>query len=202
LTGAIFLGIYVAAGVASGALAWSHVRRVAGAARGDLEPLALALRRVPAAERPAALRDRAAEGSFAHDLAVELLAATTEDAKVAAVNLALSDAEHALVETASWPRTALRIALLGAGICAFLAWVSEPDQLRWPLAVIGGGAIAALTCAQAQRTGERHAERQRRAIDGLVTAVLALPPEAPASRVDPFPGSVYPHGELSLFPRD
>jgi hypothetical protein len=176
LTGAIFLGIYVAAGVASGALAWSHVRRVAGAARGDLESIALALKRVPAADRVAALRDRTEAGTFERELAVELLAATTEEAKVSAVNLALGDAEHALVETAAWPRTALRIAILGAGICAFLAWVSDPDQLRWPLAVIGAGAIAALTCAQAQKTGERHTERQRRAIDALVTAVLALPP--------------------------
>lgn len=178
MTGAIFLGVYAVAGVASGALAWSHVRRVSRAARGDLESLANGLKRVPAAERVAALRDRTTEGTFEHDLAVELLAAPSEDAKVAAVNLALADAEHALVETAAWPRTAIRIALLGAGICAFAAWVSDPDQARWALAVIGIGALAALSCAQAQKTGERLAERQRRAIDALVAAALALPPEA------------------------
>ncbi|MFT3769219.1 MAG: hypothetical protein QM820_27590 [Minicystis sp.] len=179
MTGAVFLAPAIALGVACGALAWAHVRRVMGAARADLEALALSLKRVPSGERLAALRDRTEPGSWEHDLAVDVLASPPgEEATVAAVNLALADVEHALDRGARWPATALRIALLGGGVLAFLAWITEPAQLRWVLCTIGVSGLAALTCAQAGRTGARHAERQRLAVDALVAAVLALPPEA------------------------
>jgi hypothetical protein len=153
------------------------VRRVTTALRADAEAIALSLKRVPAGERLAALRDRSPEGSWEHDLAVEVLAAPTEDAKVAAVNLALSEVEHALQRSAGWPAAGLRIALLGAGLLAFAGYLAEPGQLRWPLATVGVGALAALTCAQAGRTGARCAEQQRVAADAVVAAALALPPE-------------------------
>lgn len=194
MTGAVFLGPALALGVASAALAWAHVRRVLGAVRADTEALALALRRVPAAERLAALRDRTEPGRWEHELAVDVLAAAGDEARVAAVNLALGDVEHALGRTAGWPGTALRIALLGGGVVAFLAYLVEPGQLRWPLAILGVSALAALTCAQARRTADGHADRQRRTVDGLVAAVLVLPPEARAASparagAAPAPGS-------------
>ena len=178
MTGAIFLAPALALGAACVALAWAHVRRVLGAARADLEARALALKRVPAGERVQALIDRSEPGSWEHELAVEVRAAPDEDAKVAAVNLALSEFAHALEQSDRWPATALRIALLGGGVLAFLAFVTEPGRLLWPLVVGAIAVFAAVICAQARRTGARHAERQRRAVVALVAATLALPPDA------------------------
>lgn len=145
--------------------------------RADAQALALALKRLPAGERLRALEERSAPGSFEHDLAADVLAAADDEAKIAAVNLALGEIEHALERRASWPPTALRIALLSAGLLAFFAYLADPAQLRWPIAVVGAGAFSALTCAHATRSGARDCERQRRAIDALVAAALAFPPE-------------------------
>jgi hypothetical protein len=163
--------------VASAVLAWSHPRHVATTLRADAQALALALKRLPAGERLPALLEQSTSGSFEHDLAADVLAARDEDGKVAAVNLALGEIDHALDRRASWPPTALRIALLGAGLLAFFAYLADPAQLRWPIAVVGAGAFSALTCAHAARSGARDAERQRRAVDAVVAAVLAFPPE-------------------------
>jgi hypothetical protein len=151
---------------------------VAATLRADANDLALALKRLPAGQRLQALQAQSAPGSFEHDLAAEVLAAPDEEAKVASINLALGEIDHALDRRASWPPTALRIALLGAGLLAFFAYLADPAQLRWPIAVVGAGAFSALTCAHASRSGARDAERQRRAVDALVAAALAFPPEA------------------------
>jgi hypothetical protein len=188
VTGPVFLVLASALAAASGALAWAHVRRVLAVARPDTEALALALKRMPSGERLAALRERAAPGGWEHDLAVDVLAAPDEEAKVAAVNLALADLEHALVRGERWPSAALRIALLGGGLLAILAKLLEPGQIRWTLAIVAVDGLAAMICAQAARTAARHADRQRRAVDALVAVALTLPPDAaPAGRGGPPP---------------
>lgn len=186
MTGAVFLGMAVAIGVASSALAWAHVRHVVAVLRVDANALAVSLKRTPSDERLRALLDRTDPGTFEHQLAAEALAAPHEDARVAAINDALSEIDHALASRSRWPSTALRIALFGAGLSTFLAYIAEPSVLRWPLSILVVGGVAALTCAQAGRTGERLVAGQRRAIDALVSAVFSLPPAA-ASRPDPAP---------------
>jgi hypothetical protein len=145
--------------------------------RTDLEALALSLKRTPPADRPRELVERTREGSLEHDLGADIVAARDGDARVAAVNLWVAEVQHALEHGARWPGAGLRIALLAAALAAFFAYMTEPGQLRLPLGAVAIGGLAALTCAQAGRTAERLAERQRRAADALVAAVLGLPPE-------------------------
>ena len=130
MTGAVFLGISLLLALACSALAWSHVRRVLGATRGDLTSLSATLRRVPAADRVRRLLERTEPGSWEHELAAEALAAPDEDARVAAVNLALADVEHTFRRSVGWPPAALRIALLGAAFVAFCAYLGDQAHLR------------------------------------------------------------------------
>jgi hypothetical protein len=168
----VFLALAILAGVASAALAWSQVRRAAAPTGGDPAALALALKRIPPAERLRELHRRAPPGSWEAELAAEALAAETDAGRVAVVNLALSEVEHTLSRGASWPRTGIRIALLGAGFFAFAAYLSDRDQIKWPLCIVGVGVVAALSCVEAARSAERHATNQRRAIDDLVAATF------------------------------
>jgi hypothetical protein len=193
----------VLVGLSAMGLAWGHVRRVTGATSADPASLAIALKRVPAADRLAELQRRAAPGSWEHGLATDALAAPVEEAKVAAVNLALSDVEHAMIRTARWPRTALRIALLGAGVLGFSAYIEDPDHLKWALATVAVGGAAAVGCVEARRSGERALDRQRRGVDALVAAALALPDPPPGdagpgggSRRRPPPGGPPPRGRV------
>jgi hypothetical protein len=195
--GALFLALSVLVGLASAALAWGHVRRVTGATGADPEALALGLKRVPAAERIAELQRRARPGSWEHGLAAELLAAPGEGAKIAALNLAISDADHAMTRTARWPLTALRIALLGAGVLGFSAYIEDPAQLKWALATVAVGGVAAVACVEARRSGQRAAARQRRGIDALVAVALGLP-EGPRGGVDP--DEEIAHGDGAIGP--
>jgi hypothetical protein len=153
-------------------LAWSQARRAAAPTGGDPAALALALKRVPQAERLRELHRRAPPGSWEAELAAEALAAQTETGRVAAVNLALSEVEHTLSRGAAWPRTGIRIALLGAGFFAFAAYLYDQDQFKWSLGIVGIGVVAALSCVEASRSAERHATKQRRAIDDLVAATF------------------------------
>jgi hypothetical protein len=179
VAGAAFLALAVLAGIGSAMLAWSQVRRAAAPTGGDPAALAVALKRFPVAERLHELHRRALPGSWEHDLAAEALAAPGEPARVAAVNLALSEVEHALTQGAMWPRTGIRIALLCAGVLAFAAYLSDTSQIKWSLCIVGIGAVAALTCVEAARSALRHAERQRQAIDELVAAAFGdIPREA------------------------
>ena len=172
-------------GAASSWLGWAYVRQVARVLRSDAETLALVLRRTPANERLLTLLDRSAPNSFEHTLAAEALAAASEDATVAAVNFALSEIDHSIASRARWPATGLRIALFSAGLAAFVAYLTDPSVLRWPLAILAVGVVAALVCAQAGRTGDRLAAQQRRAIDSLVSAALSLPAEASTRAAPP-----------------
>lgn len=177
MTSAVLLALSVALAAACGALAWSHVRRVACVLQPDVETLALSLKRLPAADRLITLRDRTPSDSFERELAEGVMAAPDADAKVAAVNLVLADVDHALANGERWPATALRIALLGGGLLAVMAKLLAPGQLRFSVAIAAVDVLGAVTAAQAGRAATRHVERQRAAADALVSAALALPPE-------------------------
>lgn len=185
MTGAVYVALSAVISGASSILAWAHVQRVARAVRADLDSVAASLKRVPPLERSRALLDRSTPGSFEHELASCALAAPNDEARVAAINLSLSEVEHALAERATWPSAGLRIALLGAGLCAFLAYVDEPGQLRSALGALAVGALGALSSAQARRSATQQAEHQRRAIDALVTAAFALPLEPRGAPLPP-----------------
>ncbi len=172
MTGAVFLALAVIVGVGSAALAWSQVRRAAAPTRGNPAALAAALRRLPAETRLRELWRRSERGSWEHALAIEALDTPDEPARVAMVNLALAEVEHALSEGEGWPRTSLRIALLGAALLAFVARLVDRDQTTWSLAILAVGGLAALSCLEARRSAERHAAKQRRAVDDLVAAVF------------------------------
>ncbi len=177
MSAVVFFVLAAAVGVASAALAWSQARRAASPTGSDPAAFALALKRVPAKDRLEELLRRAAPGSWEHDLAAEALAAPGQDAVVAAVNMALAEAEHALSRGAEWPKAGIRIALLGAAFLAFAAYLSGGGQVRGPLSIVAVGVAAALACVEAGRAARRNAERQRRAIDDLVTVLFGS--EAP-----------------------
>jgi hypothetical protein len=171
VTGAIFLVLAVLVGVAAGALAWTQARRAASPTRGDTAGLALSLKRVPACDRLAELGKRAEPGSWEHALAHDALAASGQSARIAAVNLALADVEHALRLGAGWPGASVRIALLAAALLAFAAYL-DGCGIKWSLVIVAVGGAAALTCVEAGRSARRNAARQRRAIDDLVAVVF------------------------------
>jgi Flp pilus assembly protein TadB len=183
--GAVFVVLSALAGVASATLAWRQVRRVDGALGADPGALALALKRVPAERRIEELEKRAAPGSWAHEVAREVRAAPGDAAKVAAVNLALDDVEHALVEGAGWPGAGLRIALLGAALFAFAGYLASGREITWSLASVGVGAVAALTCLEAGRSAKRRTEKLRRDVDALVASAFGELDAGPEPRRTP-----------------
>jgi hypothetical protein len=170
--GAFFVALAALVGTGAVALAWSQARRAAASTRGDPVALALALRRLPAGERLGELLRRTIPGSWEHDLAAEALAAPDDATRVAAMNLALADVEHALTEGGLWPRTGVRIALFGAALCAFAAYFADGGWTKRVLATLLIGAGAALACVEAGQRAARHATRQRRAIDDLIATVF------------------------------
>jgi hypothetical protein len=181
----VYLALAILADVGSAVLAWSQVRRAAAPTGGNPAALALALKRVPASERLSELHRRAPPGSWEAELAAEALAAQSEAGRVAVVNLALSEVEHTLSRGAAWPRTGIRIALLGAGLFAFAAYLTDRDQLKWSLCIVGIGVVAALSCVEAGRSAQRHATNQRRAIDDLVAAAFGEAREGAADAARP-----------------
>jgi hypothetical protein len=172
VTGAVFFALAVIVGVGSTILAWSQVRRAAAPTKGDPATLATTLQRLPAETRLRELLCRAEPGSWEHALAAEALHAPDDSAQVAIVNLALAEVEHELSERAGWPQVSVRIALLGAALLAFGARLADQDQSSWSLAIGAVGGIAALSCMEARRSADRHAAKQRRAIDDLVAVTF------------------------------
>jgi len=164
--GAVLLAVAVLLALGATSLAWRQVRRASATIGGD--QLRLGLKRLPLVERLGELGRRAEPGSWEHQLAVEALAAPDQAAQVAIVNLALADAEHTLSEGAAWPSAGVRIALLGAGLLAAAAYITDADQVRWWLSILAVGCIAALACFEASRSARRHADQRRRGIDELV----------------------------------
>jgi hypothetical protein len=170
--GPVFFALAVLVALGTAALAWSQVRRTAALAGGDRAALALALKRFPAPERAGELLRRAEPGSWEHDLATEVLATPDERARVAAVNLALIELDHALSEGAAWPRSATRIALLGGALLAFGAFLADGGQLEWSVFIVAVGVAAAATCSAAARSATRNAAAQRRSVDDLIVATF------------------------------
>jgi hypothetical protein len=171
VNGAIFLGLAALVGVSAGALAWTQARRAASPTRGDPAMLALSLKRVPADDRLVELGKRAEAGTWEHALAHDALAASGQSARIAAVNLALADVEHALSEGAGWPSAGVRIALLGAALLAFAAYL-DGCGIKWSLVIVAVGGAAGISCVEAGRSARRNATRQRRAVDDLVAVVF------------------------------
>jgi hypothetical protein len=169
---AVLLGIAVLVAIGATALAWRQVRRASAGLGKEQIALTLALKRVPFAERLGELARRAEPSSWEHQLAVEALAAPDRSAQVAAVNLALSELEHALTEGAAWPRAGVRIALLGTGLLASAAYIVAGAQIHWWLSILALGCVAALACFEADRSSRRNAAQRRRAVDELVAATF------------------------------
>jgi hypothetical protein len=177
------VALAVVVGLGAAALAFRQAQRAGAPTGNDTAALARALRSVPPGDRLAELQRRAAPGTWEHDLAADVLAASGDDARVAAVNLALAEVEHTLAEGAGWPRAGVRIALLGAGCLAFAAFISGGGTLQGPLVVLAVGGLSALACFEAGKSAARSAARQRAAIDELIVAVFgAAPPGDAASR--------------------
>jgi hypothetical protein len=172
VVGAVLLALAVLLGAGATSLAWSQARRTSVGIAGDYAALTVALKRLPIAERLGELARRAEPGSWEHALAVEALAAADGAAQVAVVNLALAEVEHTLTEGAAWPRTGVRIALLGPGSLATVAYLDEADQTRWWASMVAIGCVAAVACFEAGRISQRNAEHRRRAIDELVAATF------------------------------
>jgi hypothetical protein len=183
VAGPVLLAIAVLLGVGATMLAWSQVRRAAapgsssapitmGGSPVPPAALARALKRLPPEERVGELARRAAPGSWEHQLAVEALAAPGKAAQVATVNLALAEMEHTLTAGAAWPRSSVRIALLGTGLLAAAAYIVDREQIRWWLSIVALGGVAALACFEAGRRAEHHATQRRRAVDDLVAAAF------------------------------
>lgn len=168
--GAVLLGIAVLVAAGATALAWRQVRRASAGPAAD--ELALALKRLPLADRLGELARRAEPSSWEHGLAVEAIAAPDRGAQVAAVNLALADLEHTLTEGAAWPRTSGRIALLGTGLLAATAYIADGAQVRWWLSILAIGGVAAFACFEADRSSQRNAAQRRRAVDALVATTF------------------------------
>jgi Flp pilus assembly protein TadB len=126
---------------------------------------------VPEGSRASELAQRARPGTFEHEIATELLAAGDDAARIAAVNDALLEAEHALRQGATWPRAGIRIALAGGLLLGLSAWLAT-GNLRAAVVLVAVGGASALLCIEAGRSARRHTEAQRADIDALITVVM------------------------------
>jgi len=145
-----------------------------------LAELLSSLRRTAPEQRLALLRARSPAGTWLRDLAEALLATPDEDTRVAALNDALIDLDHALRQGAAWPRSGLRLALASAGLCSVLAFVLGATSIvPW---LLGLGGIAAIVCARADRRARALADAQRRDVDALVLLLAGPLPPSPRPR--------------------
>jgi hypothetical protein len=172
VTGALFFGLAVLVDAGAASLSWRQARRACAPTGGDLAALVPTLKRLPASERLEHLRQRAPPGSWADDLASEALGAADEASRVAAINQALSEVDHALTEGAGWPRAGVRIALLASALLAVAAFLVEGAWSTWSLSILALGGAAVLTCWEAGRSARRGVANQRRAVDELIGAVF------------------------------
>ncbi len=188
MTIAILSVLAAALGLFAAGLAWSHARRVAGVTLPGTRGLTASLKRVPEEARPAELERRAPPGSWEHGVATEFLHAPDAAAKIAAVNDALLEVEHALRQGATWPRAGIRIALAGGLLLGLSAWLAT-GNLRAAVILVAVGGVSALLCVEAGLRAKRHAEAQRNDIDALIAVVMGrLADQAP------------PHGERRGLP--
>jgi hypothetical protein len=144
--------------------------------------LAVALRRVPPEARLDELSRRSKTGSFPRAVADCGRLGSEDGARVAALNLALAELDHEMQRGATWPKAAIRLALLAAALLALVSYLVT-HLFDWPLAIALLGGIGAASCAQAERVARRHVDAQRAAADELVSVLFGrapTPPEAAA----------------------
>ena len=163
----LVIGMAVAAaiiGLACAALAWAHPRRTSSLC--SVDPPSP---RIRGAAARANIRETAPEGCWELALIHELDAAPSDAAKVAAINEQLGDLDHQLKSRTEWPRTAIRIVLLGS--CA-VSVVGFALGARLELGVVATiGLLSAGVCGLASMRGESAATRQRDKIDKLIKAM-------------------------------
>ena len=169
--GSYLVGLSAVIAVAATALAWVHAIAVMRAGGGDAAATTAALKRVPLEERPAALLERAAEGSWQKTFAREVIEAPNEAWRVAAANDAISDLAHALEARASWPKAAARVAAAAAFLCAVVAFIGERD-LGSAVPSLVPGAVALAACFEASRRANDAARTCRKEMDALVEVVM------------------------------
>ncbi|MFO0762302.1 MAG: hypothetical protein U0359_38035 [Byssovorax sp.] len=186
---ALLIAMAVVLGAGCAWLSWAHVLRVGRATSGRASALAVALKRVPDAERVDELSRRADPGSWEHRFACEVGAAPTAAAKIVAVNDALGELDHLFQAGAGWPSAAIRIALFGGMLLAVSAWLDE-HSLGAALGIALTGVLSAGACFEAKRSAERRVAAERKAIDDLVAVAVGsldagdepMPPERRARR--------------------
>jgi hypothetical protein len=165
-------------------LAWTPARQAA-ASRSRARSLMRALAALPEDERIVTLARLAGALRWEGRLAADVLAASDERAKIAAVNDALAEVEHALHVGEAWPAASLRIALFGTTLLGIVAYLGA-RALLLALAIVGVGASAALACVEAGRALRRHAAAERQAVDALIAvafgSLAAAPLEMPEHR--------------------
>lgn len=132
--------------------------------------LAEALKRTALDRRLSELARRGGRGSWAAQLASELLALDAPEARVAHVNEALAELERRLCEGAAWPAAALRIVVAGAVLSCAVAVLAGRTDAVLPVVVLG--ATGALGCVECGRRARRLAQAQRLVIDAIVDAAL------------------------------
>jgi len=156
---------------ASAIFARAHLKRVTRVASGQTLPLANALKRLPPADRVAALVDRAQAGSLERRLGEDLAQASDDAARSAAVNDLLLEIELSLESSASWPSAAARIAAYSSLLLAALVVVGGHGLLAAGILVVLGVA-AALYCVSIDARAKALSRDVCEAFDALVGAVL------------------------------
>ena len=179
MTIAILSVLAAALSLFAAGLAWSHARRVARVTSGQARALATALKRVAEESRVSELERRAPPGSFERTIAAALRDAPDDAAKIAAVNDALLDVEHALRQGVGWPRAGIRIALSSGLLLGLTTWLAT-GNLRVAVILVAVGGASALLCVEAGRSAARHTAAQRADIDALITVLAGhLAAQAP-----------------------
>ena len=163
------LGVLIT--LASVLLAWRHLAHVQRATSEKTAELVLALKRLPAHDRAAALAARAPDGSTERRLAAVIQPndETTDEARSAAVDELLAEVELALEASMSWPGAATRISAYGGLLLAVITVLLRPDSISFiapALLVLGLGGAGA--CSALGRRARALADEKRKALDGLV----------------------------------
>jgi hypothetical protein len=169
--GPYLVAVSATVSAAASAFAWRHALAGGKARGGNVAAMTAQLKRVPLAERPKALLERAPEGSWQKTFASEIVEAPTEAWKVAAANDAISDLAHALDLRAGWPRAAARVAAAAAFLGAIVAYIVD-RELDHTLAICVPGAIAIVLCVEAGRRAKDAAKACRKDMDALVEVVM------------------------------
>ena len=167
--------------IACVALSWAHFARVSSTVPPGAAKLSAALKRTPRDDRIAELVRLAPPSSWPHRVAAEMLQASSDLARIAALNEVLAELEHDLVRVASWPAAAVRVALLGSVLPAVAAYFAG-EQGAVPV-LLALGLTGAVFAAEAGRRAKHRASAARTAVDALAHALAGhLDGGAPTAR--------------------